>query len=163
MTIEHRKIKVLLIGGMEAVHMSFNHLQSVLLVCVPHLPVVNAIGVHLSSFKRRHELVKKFDPLILEDLEWTGIEQRFWEVVDIASGASESLGGRNLPRRARGGSTSILTYTRCNTSSTQDPIDEEGEDEYEDEDDYGISPEENTQGGDGEGDGDDFEMDDFDA
>ncbi|KAL6532792.1 hypothetical protein OROGR_013757 [Orobanche gracilis] len=30
-------------------------------------------------------------------------------------------------------------------------------------DDYGIPPEENTQGRDGEGDGDDFEMDDFDA
>ncbi|KAL6507394.1 hypothetical protein OROGR_023589 [Orobanche gracilis] len=33
--------------------MSFNHLRSVLLVCVPHLPVVNAIGVHLSSYIRR--------------------------------------------------------------------------------------------------------------
>ncbi|KAL8102505.1 hypothetical protein AgCh_027125 [Apium graveolens] len=67
-------------------------------------------------------------------------------------------------RRARGGST--LTYARRNTSSTQDRIDEEDEDEdnipFDDEeveDDYGVPPEENTQGGDG----DDSEMDEYDA
>ncbi|KAL6552859.1 hypothetical protein OROHE_008223 [Orobanche hederae] len=128
-----------------------------------------------SRFKKRREQGKKFDPLVLEDLEWTnewtGIDDRFWEAV-IASGASESLEGRNFPRRARGGSTTLLTYTRRNTSSTQDPIDEEEEEEDEDnisddeevEDDYGVPPEENSQG-DGEGDGDDhdFEMDDFDT
>ncbi|XP_074360538.1 uncharacterized protein LOC141700740 [Apium graveolens] len=84
-----------------------------------------------SRFKKRRELGRKFDPLVFEDLEWAnewvGIEDRFWEAVDIASGASESLEGRNFPRRARGGST--LTYTRRNTSSTQDQIDKEDEDE----------------------------------
>ncbi|XP_074349617.1 uncharacterized protein LOC141689268 [Apium graveolens] len=42
--------KVLLIGGthMEVVQLSFKHLLGVLLVCVHHLPAVNAIGVHLS-------------------------------------------------------------------------------------------------------------------
>ncbi|XP_074378559.1 uncharacterized protein LOC141720102 [Apium graveolens] len=121
-----------------------------------------------SRFKKRCELGRKFDPLVFEDLEWAnewvGIEDRFWEAVDIASGASESLEGRNFPRRARGGST--LTYTRRNTSLTQDRIDEEDEDEdnipFDDEeveDDYGVPPEENTQGGDG----DDSEIDDYDA
>ncbi|KAL8156447.1 hypothetical protein AgCh_001514 [Apium graveolens] len=121
-----------------------------------------------SRFKKRCELGRKFDPLVFEDLEWAnewvGIEDRFWEAVDIASGASESLEGCNFLRRARGGST--LTYTRRNTSSTQDRIDEEDEDEdnipFDDEeveDDYGVPPEENTQGGDG----DDCEMDDYDA
>ncbi|XP_074362301.1 uncharacterized protein LOC141702535 [Apium graveolens] len=121
-----------------------------------------------SRFKKRRELGRKFYPLVFEDLEWAnewvGIEDRFWEAVDIASGASKSHEGRNFPRRARGGST--LTYTRRNTSSTQDRIDEEDEDEdnisFDDEeveDDYGVPPEENTQGGDG----DDSEMDDYDA
>ncbi|XP_074356348.1 uncharacterized protein LOC141696056 [Apium graveolens] len=101
----------------------------------------------VSRFKKRRELGRKFDSLVFEDLEWAnewvGIEDRFWEAVDIASGASESLEGRNFPTRARGGST--LTYTRRNTSSTQDQIDEEDEDnipfdDEEVEDDYGVPP-----------------------
>ncbi|XP_074326771.1 uncharacterized protein LOC141664716 [Apium graveolens] len=102
-----------------------------------------------SRYKKRRELGRNLIHL-------------FWEAVDIASGASESLEGRNFSRRARGGST--LTYTRRNTSSIQDRIDEEDEDEdnipFDDEeveDDYGVPPEENTQGGDG----DDSEMDDM--
>ncbi|KAL8093432.1 hypothetical protein AgCh_035348 [Apium graveolens] len=84
-----------------------------------------------STFElKRRELGKKFDPLVFEDLEW----------------ANEWVG--------------------IDDSSTQDQIDEEDEDEdnihFDDEeveDDYGVPPEENTQGGDGYGDGDDFEMD----
>ncbi|XP_074322196.1 uncharacterized protein LOC141659291 [Apium graveolens] len=130
-----------------------------------------------------HELGSKFNPLIFDDLEWTNewiddVEDRFWSAVDTASGASESLGGRKLPRKAKGGSKSddVLTYTRCGTSSTQvtqqedddddDDDDEWGEDEDntpnddEDvEDDYGVPPDpsnKNTQE-----DGHDFEMDDY--
>ncbi|XP_074344613.1 uncharacterized protein LOC141683759 [Apium graveolens] len=126
-----------------------------------------------SRFKKRRELGKKFDPLVLEDLEWTNewigdIEERFWSAVDIASGASEALEGCNFPRRARGDPT--LTYSRRGASSTQDqPIDDDdGEREDEDniplddedvEDDYDLPPEENTQEGDG--DDDDDEMDDY--
>ena len=46
-----------------------------------------------SRFKKRRELGRKFDPLVLEDLEWTNewigdLEERFWSAMDIASGAS---------------------------------------------------------------------------
>ena len=124
-----------------------------------------------SRFKKRRELGRKFDPLALEDLEWTNewigdLEERFWSVVDIALAASEALEGRNFPRRARGDST--LIYTRRGASSTQDqPIDDVGEEKEDDnillddedvEDDYGLPHEENIREGDGDH---DDEMDDY--
>ncbi|XP_063937668.1 uncharacterized protein LOC108193722 isoform X2 [Daucus carota subsp. sativus] len=122
-----------------------------------------------SRFKKMRELGEKYNPLIFEDLEWTNdwmndIEDRFWSAVDIASGASQGLEGRTLPRKAKGGSTSDMrTYTRRGTSSTlhdDDDDDDDGWGEDEDhtpiddmevEDDYGVPPDpslKNTQEGD---------------
>nr|XP_017254340.1 PREDICTED: uncharacterized protein LOC108224302 isoform X1 [Daucus carota subsp. sativus] len=121
-----------------------------------------------SRFKKMRELGEKYNPLIFEDLEWTNdwmndIDDRFWSAVDIASGASQGLEGRTLPRKAKGGSTSdLLTYNRRGTSSTlhDDDDDDDGWGEDEDhtpiddmevEDDYGVPPDpslKNTQEGD---------------
>ncbi|XP_074351686.1 uncharacterized protein LOC141690822 [Apium graveolens] len=130
-----------------------------------------------TRFKKRREQGKKYDPLVLEDLEWTNewigdIDDRFWSAVDIASGASEALEGRNLPRRARGGSTNdVLIYTRRNSSLTSHKNEDEDEDEDniiiddEDmEDDYGLPPDSLVENTYSQGDGefhDDFMMDDY--
>lgn len=125
-----------------------------------------------SRFKKRRELGRNFDPLVLDDFEWnnewiSNEEDTFWSAVDEAQGASHALEGRNLPRRSHVGSSSdMLVYTRRNTSSTFGLVDEESDeeaiplDDEEVEDDYGV-PLPDPSNVNVEGDGDDIEMDDF--
>ena len=73
-----------------------------------------------SRFLKRKEMAgKSYDPLVLEDFDWDNewvdtsvvhagrggddddIVDLTWDDVDEAVGASQALGGRNFPRRAR--------------------------------------------------------------
>ncbi|KAL6563638.1 hypothetical protein OROGR_002597 [Orobanche gracilis] len=137
-----------------------------------------------SRFKKRRELGRNFDPLVLDDFEWnnewiSAEEDTFWSAVDVAQGASHALEGRNFPRRIHGVSTShqggsssvvndeIVTYTRRHTSFTlrDEDLDEEATpiDDDDVEDDYGVSSPEPSKANDeeGYGDGGDIEIDDF--
>lgn len=128
-----------------------------------------------SRFKKRRELGRNFDPLVLDDFEWnnewiSNEEDTFWSAVDEAQGASHALEGRNFPRRSQGGSTSeTLVYTRRNTSSRLGLVDEDSDeeaiplDDEEVEDDYGVPLPDpsNAIVEEGDGDGDNIEIDDF--
>jgi hypothetical protein len=94
----------------------------------------------------REKAGKKYDPLVIEDFDWDNewadslhvpvpgargsdaVDDLTWLHVDEATGASQALQGRNLPRRA-----SVAHYSRRSrnapTAATEDG---EEEDEVED-------------------------------
>jgi len=92
----------------------------------------------------REKAGKKYDPLVIEEFVWDNewadslhvpipsargsdaVDELTWQHVDEATGASEALQGRNLPRRA--------TATQCYSRSRNVPVPatEYGEEEDED-------------------------------
>lgn len=117
----------------------------------------NTIQRFQLDFKSLNLKVKRFNPLLLEELQWTnewvdkdaaqvhgGDDDLLWVHVDEAIGASRSLRGRNIPRRARG---DVICYSRRQDSSSTSNTHEEDSDNEEDvcddeeiEDDFGQEP-----------------------
>lgn len=84
-----------------------------------------------SRFQKRRELGNNFDPLVIDDFEWGNEwinneadivysgEDLTWNDVDRATGASNTLEGRNLSRSARANtSNNLMTYSRRSGGST---------------------------------------------
>lgn len=135
----------------------------------------------VDRFRRRRELGRNFDPLVLDDFdwgnEWIVPEQDIvhdgddltWEDVDRAVGASDAVEGRNLPRRtglfySRRGNASTSRAVIVNEADSDVGEEEEGlpNDDEDVDDDYGrrvttVSSDDATAGRDD----DDLIFDDF--
>lgn len=92
---------------------------------------------------------KKYDPLVIEEFDWDNewadslhvpipsargsdaVDELTWQHVDEATGASEALQGRNLPRRA--------TATQCYSRSRNVPVPATEYGEEEDEDPHDVA------------------------
>lgn len=111
-----------------------------------------------TRFQKLKSEGKKFNPLLIEKFQWTnewvdkdatqvhgGDDDLLWAHVDEAIGASRSLRGRNVPRRARG---DVICYSRRQDSSSTSNTHEEDSDneeayvcdDEEIEDDFGQEP-----------------------
>jgi len=95
---------------------------------------------------RREKAGKKYDPLVIEEFDWDNewadslhvpipgargsdaVNELTWQHVDEATGASQALQGRNLPRRA----TATQHYSRSRNVPVPATEDGEEEDEVED-------------------------------
>jgi hypothetical protein len=93
------------------------------------------------KYSKREKAGSSYDPLVMEDSsvvhpgsDNNDINALTWDHVDIATGASESLQGRNLPRQAR----QTQTYTRRARMRTQEVEEEEAHDSSDD--DIGVDP-----------------------
>ena len=96
----------------------------------------------------REKAGKKYDPLVIEEFDWDNewadslhvpisgargsdaINELTWQHVDEATGASQALQGRNLPRRA----TATQYYSRSRNVPVPATATEDGEEEDEVED-----------------------------
>jgi hypothetical protein len=102
----------------------------------------------------REKAGKKYDPLVIEEFDWDNewadslhvpipgargfdaVDELIWQQVDEATGASQALRGRNLPRRA-----ATQHYSRSRNvpvpamPDTEDGEEEEQEQEEEEEED----------------------------
>jgi len=94
----------------------------------------------------REKAGKKYDPLVIEEFNWDNewadslhvpipsargsdaVDELTWQHVNEATGASQALRGRNLPRRA----TATLHYSRSRNVPVPAGEDGEEEDEVED-------------------------------
>ena len=96
----------------------------------------------------REKTGKKYDPLVIEEFDWDNewadslhvsipgaresdaVNDLTWQHVDEATGASQALQGRNLPRRA----TATQYYSRSRNVPVPTTATEDGEEEDEVED-----------------------------
>ena len=96
----------------------------------------------------REKAGKKYDPLVIEEFDWDNewadslhvpvpgargsdaVNGLTWQHVDEATGASQALQGRNLPRRA----TATQHYSRSRNVPVPATATEDGEEEDEVED-----------------------------
>lgn len=119
-----------------------------------------------TRFAERREKTRNFDPLLLDELDWSSewmvdssssealvhsMHDLTWRDVDLAAGASEGLGGRNFPRESRqrsGSSGSRRRATYEDSSSSSEEVEDLLNDDENVEDDFGVPPTTSDGGGD---------------